>query len=36
MEICRLWTPWAHEYMAIFVNIDGYRMLVCFKRAGGT
>ena len=26
---------WAHEYMAIFVKIDGHRMSEHFKRAGG-
>ena len=35
MGIFLLWATWAHEYMAIFVNIDGHRTRVRFKRAGG-
>ena len=30
-----IWATWAHEYMAIFVKIDGYRTSGRFKRAGG-
>ena len=26
---------WVHEYIDIFVNIDGYLTLGCFKRTGG-
>ena len=32
MGICLLW---AHEYMTIFVKIDGHRTSGRFKRAGG-
>ena len=35
MGIFLLWVTWAHEYMAIFVNIDGHRKWGRFKRAGG-
>ena len=28
------WATWAHECMAILVNIDGHRTLGRFKRAG--
>ena len=31
MGIFLLWATWAHEYMAIFVNIDRHRMWSCFK-----
>ena len=34
MGICLLIATWAHEYMAIFVKIDGHRTLGHFKRAG--
>ena len=27
MGIFLLWATWAHEYTAIFVNIDGHRTL---------
>ena len=30
-----LYATWAHEYTAIFVNIDGHRKWGHFKRAGG-
>ena len=30
-----LLVTWAHEFMAIFVNIDGHRTSERFKRAGG-
>ena len=36
MGIVLLWATWAHEYMDMFVNIDGHRTLWRFKRAGGT
>ena len=26
MGIFMLWATWAHEYMDIFINIDGHRM----------
>ena len=32
MGIFLLWATWAHEYMAIFVKIDGHRTSGCFKR----
>ena len=35
MGIFLLRATWAHEYMAIFVNIDGHRTWGRFKRAGG-
>ena len=35
MGIVLLWATWAHEYMAIFVNIYGHRTSGRFKRAGG-
>ena len=35
MGIFLLWALWAHEYVAIFVNIDRHRTWGCFKRAGG-
>ena len=35
MGIFLLWATWVHEYMAIFVKIDGHRTLGHFKRAGG-
>ena len=35
MGIFLLWATWAHEYMAIFVNIHGHRTWGRFKRAGG-
>ena len=35
MGIVLLWATWAHEYMVIFVNIDGHRTSGHFKRAGG-
>ena len=35
MGIFLLWATWAHEYMAIFFNIDGHRTSGYFKRAGG-
>ena len=35
MGIFLQWATWAHEYMAIFVNIDGYRTTWQFKRARG-
>ena len=35
MGIVLLWATWAHEYMAIFVNIEGHRTWGRFKRAGG-
>ena len=35
MGIFLLWTMWVREYMAVFVNIDGYRMWGHFKTAGG-
>ena len=35
MGIFLLWATWAHEYMAIFVKIDGHRTLWRFRRAGG-
>ena len=35
MGIFLLWATWAHEYMAIFVKIDGHGTLGDFKRAGG-
>ena len=31
MGIVLLWATWAHEYMAIFVKIDGHRTSGCFK-----
>ena len=34
MGIFLLWAKWAHEYMAIFVNIDRHRMWGRLKRAG--
>ena len=36
MGIFVLWATWAHECMAIFVNIDGHHTWGRFKRAGGT
>ena len=30
-----LWATWAHEHMAIFVQIDGHRMSGRLKRAEG-
>ena len=33
MEIFLLWATWTHEYMAIFVKIDGHRTSGHFKRA---
>ena len=35
MGIFLLWSTLVHEYVAIFVNIDGHRMWECLKRAGG-
>ena len=35
MGIFLLWATWAHEYMAIFVKIYGYRTSARFKRAEG-
>ena len=35
MGIFLLWAIWAHEYMAIFINIAGHRTWGLFKRAGG-
>ena len=35
MGIILLWAMWAHEYMAIFVNIDGHCTWGRFKTAGG-
>ena len=35
MEMFLLWATWAHEYMAIFVKIDGHRTSGRFKRPGG-
>ena len=35
MGIFLLWASWAHEYIAIFVKIDGHRTSGRFKRAGG-
>ena len=35
MGIVLLWATWAHEYMAIFVNIYGHRTSGGFKGAGG-
>ena len=35
MGIVLIWATWAHEYMAIFVNIDGHRTWGPLKRAGG-
>ena len=34
MGIFLLWATWAHECMAIFVNIDGHRTWGRLKRAG--
>ena len=31
MGIFLLWATWAHEYMAIFVKIDGHRTSGRFK-----
>ena len=35
MGMCLLWATWAHEYVAIFVNIDRHRTWGRSKRAGG-
>ena len=35
MGIFLLWAMWEHEYMAIFVKIDGHCTFGRFKRAGG-
>ena len=35
MGIFLLWATWVHEYMSIFVKIDGHRTLGRFKRTGG-
>ena len=35
MGIVLLWAMWAHEYMVIFVKIDGHCTSGHFKRAGG-
>ena len=35
MGIILLWATWAHEYMAIFFQIDGYCTSGRFKRGGG-
>ena len=36
MGIVLLWATWAHEYMSIFVNIDGHRTSERFKKAEDT
>ena len=33
MGIFLLWATWAHEYTAIFVNIDGHRTWGHFKKS---
>ena len=34
MGIVLLWAMWAHEYISIFVKIDGHPTSGRFKRAG--
>ena len=34
MGISLLWATWMHEYVAIFVKIDGHHTSGRFKRAG--
>ena len=34
MGIVQLWTTWAHEYIAIFVNVDGHHTWGHFKSWG--
>ena len=34
MGMFLLWATWAHEYMDIFVNINGHRTWRRSKRAG--
>ena len=34
MGIVMLWATWAHEYMTIYIKIDGLRTTGRFKSAG--
>ena len=35
MGIFLVLATWVHEYMDVFVNIDGHRTWGCLKRAAG-